>query len=114
MTRSSGAVLTYGRGELSEPILEQTIGDAPRAAAAALRGPCTALVEGTLAAARRRWSYDQLLAKVEQTARSGTHAADTSHARQRYGRAHREEASRRGARCSIFGARFLIDGFARA
>jgi fatty-acyl-CoA synthase len=69
MTLSPSAVLAYGRGELSEPILEQTIGDALRAAAA-LRGPCTALVEGTLAATRRRWSYDQLLAKAEQAARA--------------------------------------------
>jgi fatty-acyl-CoA synthase len=69
MTLSPSAVLGYGRGELSEPILEQTIGDALRAAAA-LRGPCTALVEGTLAATRRRWSYDQLLAKAEQAARA--------------------------------------------
>jgi fatty-acyl-CoA synthase len=69
MTRSPSAVLAYGRGELSEPIVEQTIGDALRAAAA-LHGPRTALVEGTLAAGRRRWSYDQLLAKAEQTARA--------------------------------------------
>ena len=69
MTVSPSAVLAYGRGELSEPILERTIGDALRAAAA-LRGPCTALVEGTLGAVRRRWSYDQLLAEAEQTARA--------------------------------------------
>jgi fatty-acyl-CoA synthase len=69
MTVSPSAVLAYGRGELSEPILERTIGEALRAAAA-LRGPCTALVEGTLGAVRRRWSYDQLLAEAEQTARA--------------------------------------------
>src|SRR5262249_1458659 len=46
----------------------------------------------------------------DRTACSGTHAADTSCARQRYGRAHRGEASRGGARARSVALGVLVDG----
>ncbi|MBV8458295.1 MAG: AMP-binding protein [Acetobacteraceae bacterium] len=62
------AGLSYARGDWSEPVLERTIGDALRAAAAEW-GARTALVDGCAnTGPRRRWSYTSLLQAAEQAA----------------------------------------------
>jgi fatty-acyl-CoA synthase len=73
-TRSAGwsakrLTHAYWHADSSEPVLEQTIGDALRAAAAQ-HGADIALVEGTLEPDRRRWSFENLLAKAEEVARA--------------------------------------------
>ncbi len=61
---------SYWRADLSQPMLEQTIGDALRTAAATL-SERTALIEGTLDTGhRRRWSFASLLEMSEQVARA--------------------------------------------
>jgi fatty-acyl-CoA synthase len=57
----------YWPADTSEPVLDQTIGAALRAAARA-NGPRTALVEGTFDANRRRWTFLELLAASEKVA----------------------------------------------
>jgi len=53
----------------SEPVVEQTIGDALRAAAA-VHGARPALVEGVVAPEPRRWSFADLLDESERVARA--------------------------------------------
>lgn len=62
--------ISYRYGDTSVPLVEQTIGDALRAAAA--RSPdCRAVVEGTPGPGpRRELSYAQLLDRAEQVARA--------------------------------------------
>lgn len=66
--RTPETALSYRSADISVPVLERSIGDALRAAAAC-HGPRTALIEG-VEGPRRRWSYDQLLADAEQVARA--------------------------------------------
>src|SRR3954466_14080362 len=64
------AVLSHWPADRSEPVLEQTIGDALRSAAATW-GERTALVEGIPDTdQRRRWSFASLLDGAEQVARA--------------------------------------------
>jgi fatty-acyl-CoA synthase len=68
MTTLRGA-LSYRRGDTSTPLVEQTIGDALRAAAAASPDR-TAVVEGTPGRApRRQLTFAELLSRSEQVAR---------------------------------------------
>lgn len=53
----------------SEPILDQTIGDALREAAGRWRDR-TALIDGVAGADRRRWSFEDLLSDSERVARA--------------------------------------------
>lgn len=53
----------------SEPVLDQTIGDALRRAAEE-HGSRTALIDGTLERGRRQWSFENLLVNAEQVARA--------------------------------------------
>ena len=66
--RTPETALSYRPADGSVPVLERSIGDALRAAAAG-HGARTALIEG-IEGPRRRWSYDQLLADAEQVARA--------------------------------------------
>jgi fatty-acyl-CoA synthase len=60
--------LSHVTGSRSEPVLDRSIGDALRAAAAS-RGDHIALIDGGMAAgSRRRWSYALLLQAAEQAA----------------------------------------------
>jgi len=59
--RSPGLTHAYWPAETSEPVLEQSIGTALRAAAET-HGARTALVEGTVDADRRCWTFVELLA----------------------------------------------------
>ena len=69
-TRCNSSHLSYQSADLSEPILDITIGDALRRAAATWPARL-ALVEGTSdRAARRRWTFEQLLADSEAVARA--------------------------------------------
>jgi fatty-acyl-CoA synthase len=62
--------LSHWPADQSEPVLEQTIGDALRSAAVTW-GERTALIEGCLDAdQRRRWSFASLLEGSEQVARA--------------------------------------------
>ena len=62
--------LSHWPADQSEPVLEQTIGDALRSAVATW-GERTALVEGKLDTdQRRRWSFASLLEGAEQVARA--------------------------------------------
>ena len=62
--------LSHWPADRSEPVLEQTIGDALRSAAATW-GERTALIEGILDTdQRRRWSFTSLLDGAEQVARA--------------------------------------------
>ena len=65
--RSPGLTHAYWPAETSEPVLEQTIGTALRAAAET-HGARTALVEGTVDADRRCWTFVELLAASEKVA----------------------------------------------
>ena len=67
--RSPGLTHAYWPAETSEPVLEQTIGTALRAAAET-HGARTALLEGTVDADRRRWTFVELLATSEKVARA--------------------------------------------
>ena len=59
----------YWPADQSEPILDQTIGEALREIA--LRyGSRTALIDGTLEPSRRQWSFNDLLETAERVARS--------------------------------------------
>ena len=64
--------MSYWPADVSEPVLETTVGSILRAAAA--QAPdSTAMVAGVPdPAARRRWTYAQLLAEAEQAARALT------------------------------------------
>jgi fatty-acyl-CoA synthase len=69
-----GAIMTlstsYWPADRSQPVLDLTVGDALRGAAADAPHT-TALVEGAAdPAARRRWSYSELLAACERAARA--------------------------------------------
>ena len=66
--RTPETALSYRPADCSVPVLERSIGDALRAAAAR-HGNRTALVEG-VEGPRRRWTYSQLLADAEQVARA--------------------------------------------
>src|SRR5262249_8539596 len=74
ITFAPGGIMTlsssYWPADRSQPILDLTVGDALREAAA--EGPhITALVEGAVdPAARRRWSYAELLEASERAARA--------------------------------------------
>ncbi len=62
--------LSHWPADQSEPVLEQTIGDALRSAVATW-GDRTALIEGKLdTEQRRRWSFASLLEGAEQVARA--------------------------------------------
>jgi len=67
--RSPGLTHAYWPAETSEPVLEQSIGTALRAAAET-HGARTALVEGTVDADRRCWTFVELLAASEKVARA--------------------------------------------
>jgi fatty-acyl-CoA synthase len=63
-------ILSHWPADQSEPVLEQTIGDALRSAVATW-GDRTALIEGKLdTEQRRRWSFASLLEGAEQVARA--------------------------------------------
>jgi fatty-acyl-CoA synthase len=63
-----GSGLSYVAGDMLEPVLDRSIGEALRAAADQW-GDCVALVDGSTAAgARRRWCYADLLRAAEQAA----------------------------------------------
>jgi fatty-acyl-CoA synthase len=66
--RAAGA-LSYARGDDTSPVLDRTIGDALRDAAAR-GGAKTALIEGSAdpVSHRRRWSYSALLQDAEKAA----------------------------------------------
>jgi fatty-acyl-CoA synthase len=67
---TSDVVLSHWRPNLSEPVLEQSIGEALRDAAATWREE-TALVEGHQdIERRRRWTFSSLLDHAEQVARA--------------------------------------------
>jgi fatty-acyl-CoA synthase len=62
--------LSEWEADRSEPVLESTVGDALREAAA-IAPDLTALVEGAPAGqARRRWTYAELLTEAQQTGRA--------------------------------------------
>lgn len=66
--RTPETALSYRPADCSVPVLERSIGDALRAAAAR-HGNRTALVEG-VEGPRRRWTYSQVLADAEKVARA--------------------------------------------
>src|SRR5271169_465558 len=59
----------YWPADRSEPVLDQTIGEALREAASRY-GSRTALIDGTLEQNRRQWGFDDLLENAERTARA--------------------------------------------
>jgi fatty-acyl-CoA synthase len=59
----------YWPADRSEPVLDQTIGEALREAASRY-GSRTALIDGALERGRRQWSFDDLLENAERTARA--------------------------------------------
>jgi fatty-acyl-CoA synthase len=65
--RYTGEAPSFLPADTSVPLLEITVGDALRRAAAA-RGTSIALVEGLPGSAERRWSYQELLGAAERTA----------------------------------------------
>jgi fatty-acyl-CoA synthase len=68
--RNLEVALSHWPADRSEPVLEQTIGDALRIAAATW-GERTALIEGKLDTdQRRRWSFASLLEEAERVARA--------------------------------------------
>src|SRR6516225_11248866 len=71
-TAMTTMTMSYWPADVSEPVLETTVGSILRAAAA--QAPdSTAMVAGVPdPAARRRWTYAQLLAEAEQAARALT------------------------------------------
>lgn len=66
--RTPETALSYRPADCGVPVLERSIGDALRAAAAS-HGARAALIEG-VEGPRRRWTYAQLLADAEQVARA--------------------------------------------
>jgi len=64
-----GLTKAYWPADRSEPVLDQTIGEALREAASRY-GSRTALIDGTLEQNRRQWSFDDLLENAERTARA--------------------------------------------
>jgi fatty-acyl-CoA synthase len=61
---------SYWPADFSQPVVDLTVGDALRGAAAEAPST-TALVEGVVdPAARRRWSYAELLGASERAARA--------------------------------------------
>ena len=61
---------SYWPADFSQPVVDLTVGDALRGAAAEAPD-ATALVEGVMdPAARRRWSYAELLEASERAARA--------------------------------------------
>jgi len=62
-----GLSKAYWPADRSEPVLDQTIGEALREAASRY-GSRTALIDGTLEQNRRQWSFDDLLENAERTA----------------------------------------------
>jgi fatty-acyl-CoA synthase len=68
MNRTTERLLSHCFGDQSEPVLERTVGDALRQAAADW-GPRTALIDGAGAfGERRRWSFSELLQDAEHVA----------------------------------------------
>src|SRR5262245_29088771 len=68
MTNSARPALSYWAADRSEPVLNCSVGDALRSAAAAY-GARTALIDGGVPyAQRRRWTFEQLLADAEHVA----------------------------------------------
>src|SRR5262249_55361782 len=68
MTNSARPALSYWAADRSEPVLNCSVGDALRSAAAAY-GALTALIDGGVPyAQRRRWTFEQLLADAEHVA----------------------------------------------
>ncbi|WP_042446200.1 AMP-binding protein [Azospirillum sp. B510] len=61
--------LSYWKGSWTEPVLEQTIGEALRSAAANW-GPRCALIDGAPGIPTRRWSFSDLLTEAERVARA--------------------------------------------
>ena len=59
----------YWPADQSEPLLDQTIGEALREAASR-HGSRTALIDGTLERGRRQWSFNDVLETAERAARS--------------------------------------------
>jgi fatty-acyl-CoA synthase len=57
----------YWPADRSEPVLDQTIGEALREAASRY-GSSTALIDGTLEQGRRQWSFNDLLEAAERAA----------------------------------------------
>ena len=64
-----GLTKAYWPADRSEPVLDETIGEALRAAASRY-GSRTAFIDGTLEQNRRQWSFDDLLETAERTARA--------------------------------------------
>jgi len=63
-----GSTKAYWPADRSEPVLDQTIGEALREAASRY-GSRTALIDGILERGRRQWSFNDLLEIAERTAR---------------------------------------------
>ena len=64
-----GLTNAYWPADRSEPVLDQTIGEALREAASRY-GSRTALIDGALERGRRQWSFNDLLKAAERAARS--------------------------------------------
>src|SRR6516164_8884142 len=64
-----GLTNAYWPADRSEPVLDQTIGEALREAASR-HGSRIALIDGTLEQGRRQWSFNDLLETAERVARS--------------------------------------------
>jgi fatty-acyl-CoA synthase len=64
-----GLTHAYWPADRSEPVLDQTIGEALREAASG-HGSRTALIDGTLEQGRRQWSFNDLLETAERAARA--------------------------------------------
>src|SRR5271155_1334844 len=64
-----GLTKAYWPADRSEPVLDQTIGEALREAASRY-GSRAAPIAGTLEQTRRQWSFDDLLENAERTARA--------------------------------------------
>ena len=63
---------SYWPADVSEPVLETTVGGILRAAAAQAPGTMAMVAGVPGPATRRRWTYAQLLAEAEQAARALT------------------------------------------
>ena len=64
-----GLTSAYWPGDRSEPVLDQTIGEALREAASRY-GSRTALIDGTPEPNRRQWSFNDVLETAERAARA--------------------------------------------
>ena len=60
-----GLTNAYWPADRSEPVLDQTIGEALREAASR-HGSRTALIDGTLQPSRRQWSFNDVLETAER------------------------------------------------